>query len=44
MLENKMLDINKVDHDGVNSFWIAARFGHGGVMRVLAENGIDVLN
>jgi len=44
MLENKMLDINKKDTEGVNAFWIAARFGHGGVMGVLAENGIDVLN
>ena len=44
MLENKMLEINKKDAEGVNSFWIAARFGHGAVMSVLAENGIDVLN
>ena len=44
MLENKMLDINKKDGDGVNAFWIACRFGHGNVMRVLAEAEIDVMN
>ena len=44
MLENKMIDINKVDEDGVNSFWIAARCGHGDTMRCLAEHGIDIYN
>jgi ankyrin repeat protein len=44
MLQNKMLDINKKDSDGVNAFWIAAYFGHGKVMSVLAESGIDVMN
>ena len=44
MLENKMIDINKCDEDGVNSFWIAARCGHGDTMRVLAEHGIDIYN
>lgn len=44
MLENKMVDINKVDEDGLNSFWIAARCGHGDIMRVLAEHGIDIYN
>ena len=43
MLENKMLDIEKKNPDGTNSFWIAARFGKGDVMKVLAEHGIDVL-
>lgn len=44
MLENKMIDINKQDEQGLNSFWIAARCGHGDIMRVLAEHGIDVYN
>jgi ankyrin repeat protein len=44
MLQNKMIDINKKDKDGVNAFWIAAYFGHGKVMSVLAESGIDVMN
>ena len=44
MLENKMIDINKEDEDGVNAFWIAARCGHGDTMRVLAEHGINIYN
>lgn len=44
MLENKMIDINKQDEQGLNSFWIAARCGHGDIMRVLAEHGIDIYN
>ena len=44
MLENKKLDINKQDENGLNSFWIAARYGHGDIMRVLAEHGIDIYN
>ena len=43
MLENKMIDIEKKNSDGHNSFWIACRFGKGDVMKVLAEHGIDVL-
>ena len=43
MLENKMIEVNKKDKDGLNSFWIACRFGHGNVMRVLSEKGSDVL-
>ena len=44
MLENKMIDINKKDEDGLNAFWIAARCGHGDVLRVLALHGIDIYN
>ena len=44
MLENKMIDINKKDEKGLNSFFIAARSGHGDIMRVLAEHGIDIYN
>ena len=44
MLENKKLDINKVDNNGLNAFWIAARYGNGEVMRILAEHGIDIYN
>ena len=44
MLENKMIDINKKDEEGLNAFWIAARCGHGSIMGVLAENGIDIYN
>lgn len=42
MLENKFLDINQKNELNLNAFWIAARYGHGSVMKVLAENGIDI--
>lgn len=42
MLENRMLDIQKKDAEGLNAFWVACRYGHGKVMRVLAEAGINV--
>jgi ankyrin repeat protein len=44
MLENKFININQKDQIGVNSFWIACKFGHGAAMKVLAENGIDIFN
>lgn len=44
MLENKMIDINKTDSEGLNAFWIAGRCGHGEIMQVLAEHGIDIFN
>ena len=44
MLENKLVDINKKDAEGLNAFWVACRYGHGDVMRVLAEKDIDILN
>ena len=39
-----MIDINKQDEEGLNAFWIAARCGHGQIMSVLAEHGIDIYN
>ena len=44
LLENRFVDINKIDRFGCNSFMTAARFGRGQVMRVLAEKGIDIYN
>ena len=44
ILENQMMDINQRDEEGLNAFWIAARCGHGNVLRVLAENCIDIYN
>jgi hypothetical protein len=38
------VNINKTDKFGVNSFWIACYSGNGGVMKVLAENGVDIFN
>jgi ankyrin repeat protein len=43
MLENKMIDINKKDPEGLNAFWIACICGNGAVMKLLADRGIDVL-
>ena len=39
-----MIDINKTDSEGLNAFWIAGRCGHGEIMQVLAEHGIDIFN
>jgi len=40
---NKSVDINVKHKSGINAFWIAALFGHGFVMKELANAGIDVL-
>ena len=43
MLRNKTLDINVVDpQTGVNAFWLACLYGHGEIMRILAEAGADI--
>ena len=39
-----MIDINKCDDEGLNAFWIAGRCGHGEIMQLLAERGIDIFN
>lgn len=39
-----MIDINKLDSEGLNAFWIACICGNGAVMKVLAERGIDIMN
>ena len=39
-----MIDINKQDEHGLNAFHIAAKYGNGEVMRVLAEFGIEIYN
>ena len=45
MLKNPTVNIHLVDPmTGVNCFWLAANFGNGHVMKILAENGIDTLN
>ena len=43
VLKNSKLNINATDETGVNAFWMAARFGHGEIMRKLASHGCDVL-
>ena len=44
MLENRMIDLNKCDSEGLNAFWIACICGNGAVMKLLAERGTDVMN
>ena len=45
ILENPSVDINCQDPElGINSFWLAAYFGQGDIMQILAEEGIEVLN
>lgn len=43
-LLNKTLDINITNEAGVNAFWMACFHGHGNIMRMLAEAGINVMN
>jgi hypothetical protein len=45
MLLNPSIDIQvKMHPTGTNSFWMAAYFGHGKVMKHLAKAGIDIFN
>ena len=44
ILLNKTLDINLENEQGVNAFWTACFFGHGNIMRTLADHGIDILS
>ena len=39
-----MIDINKQDEEGLNAFSIAAQYGNGEIMRILAERGIEIYN
>ena len=43
ILLNKTVNINVKDETGVNAFWLACKYGHGQLMKYLAEQGIDVL-
>lgn len=45
LIKNPMIDIQVTEPEtGVNAFWLAAFYGHGQVMKVLAEKGIDIFN
>lgn len=45
ILKNTTVDIEVLDKKtGVNSFWLAAYYGHGEIMNLLAEKGIDIMN
>ena len=45
LLKNRSLNINVADPEtGINSFWIACLYGHGSIMKMLAETpGCDIL-
>ena len=45
ILQNPTIDIHVIEKNtGVNSFWLAAFYGHGEIMNMLAEAGIDIMN
>jgi ankyrin repeat protein len=45
MLRNKSLDIDVSDsNSGVNAFWLACLYGHGNIMKILAEAGTEIYN
>ena len=45
ILQNPTIDIHVIDETtGVNSFWLAAFYGHGEILSMLAEAGIDIMN
>ena len=43
LLKNKTIDFEVKDSSGINAFWVACFYGHGSVMSLLANKGIDVL-
>jgi len=42
MLRNKTININRCDSYGINSFWIAAFYGHTEAMQLLIVKGADI--
>lgn len=42
ILMNKTVEINQVNESGVNAFWVACMYGHGGLMKILADKGINI--
>ena len=44
ILSNPTIDIHVVEKNtGVNAFWLATFYGHGEIMSLLAEAGIDIM-
>jgi ankyrin repeat protein len=43
ILKNHTVDINFRDNNGLNCFSIGAYYGHGELMKLLAEAGINLL-
>jgi ankyrin len=44
LLLNKTLSIEVENEQGVNSFWIACFYGHGHIMKILADHGINIFS
>jgi ankyrin repeat protein len=45
MVVNKTINIDRKEEiDGVNAFWLAAYFGRGSCLSILANSGINILN
>jgi ankyrin repeat protein len=42
LLKNPHIKIDPINKNGVNAFWLAASFGHGKIMSLLAEAGSDI--
>ena len=43
VLRNPNLNLEVKNEAGVNAFWIACMFGHGEVMNILADAGLDIM-
>jgi len=43
-MQNRTVDMHRVDKLGRNCFWVACNYGHGQVMHLLSEGGIDIYN
>ena len=41
-MKNPHIKIDLINKNGVNAFWLAASFGHGKIMSLLAEAGSDI--
>ena len=44
MLKNKNINIHVENEHGVNAFWVAAFYGHGTIMTILAKRSINTLS
>ena len=42
VLLNKTVNIHVKNDNGVNSYWIGCMYGHGQILKILAERGIDI--